>query len=356
MSEVTRGPQPPGIRKHLRGSILSILITTLPVQRITTLLQLFLVIIAIGLSVAVILIHSCTIFSTPSSILYISNRPALYSSCLAIASFLLHFVLAARTPPPEVTNQEPRFLPYKQYVMFGLVVVTTIPNALACVALFLRRRDLDHKRLVNVVESVRSVHGFLFEVCGHICAPIRLTQIISFPPYQTLGKNLEAYRMKHEWPRTIRLTRAIITSAVIPQGTLLISGAICLFVIDFDFEILWFLPCLMLWSQLALSIVMALFGETVRSAPTRPLKLSIVFYGITAVASSCLAAAGVALHLQLTFVQQYLFLQVALVWTSYRLMTVIHNILPTRVANDRDRGDVEIAAGAIMVSFPLRRW
>ena len=139
-------------------------------QQITSLIQISLVIIAIGLPVAVILLHSCTVFSTPSSIVYISNPPALSSSCLAIASFLLHLVLAVRTPPPEVTNQDSRFLPYKQYVMFGLIVVTTIPNALACAALFLRRRDQDHNRLANVVKSVCLVHGFLVEVCwSHLC-------------------------------------------------------------------------------------------------------------------------------------------------------------------------------------------
>jgi hypothetical protein len=112
----------------------------------------------------VILFHSRTVFSTPSSIVYISNLPALSSSCLAIASFLLHLILAARTPPPKVTNQDSRFLPYKQYFMFGLVFLTTIPNALSCVAL-LHRRDMDHNRLSNVVKSVCLLHGFLVEVC-----------------------------------------------------------------------------------------------------------------------------------------------------------------------------------------------
>lgn len=158
--------------------------------------------------------------------------------------------------------------------------------------------------------------------------------------------------MKHEWPWVIKLTRATVTAAVVPQVLLFGSGAICLFVIDnFNFKILWLLPCLMLWSQLALSIVMALFGKTASIAPMRPLKLSIIFYGITAVTSSCLAAAGIALHWQLTFVQQYLFLQAALVWTSYRLMTVIHNILPTRAAKDSGQGDAKTtAAEANMVS------
>lgn len=137
-------------------------------QRIMSFLQLFLVIITIGLSVAVILFHSCIIFSTPSSIVYISNLPAFSSSCLAIASFLLHFVLAARTPLAEVTNHDSGSLPYKQYIMFGLVVITTIPNALACAALFHRRHDLDHDRLVNAVKSVCLVHMFLVEVCHSI--------------------------------------------------------------------------------------------------------------------------------------------------------------------------------------------
>lgn len=60
---------------------------------------------------------------------------------------------------------------------------------------------------------------------------------------------------------------------------------------------------------------MTLFGTT-RKAP-RPLKLNIVFYAITAIASSFIAAAGIALHWQLTFIEQYLFLQVLLVWASY---------------------------------------
>ncbi|KAH9159589.1 hypothetical protein EDB89DRAFT_2083458 [Lactarius sanguifluus] len=90
----------------------------------------------------------------------------------------------------------------------------------------------------------------------------------------------------------------------------------------------------MLWTQFALSIVMTLFGTT--SKAPRPLKLNIVFYGITAVASSCIAAAGIALHWQLTFVEQYLFLQALVVWASYRLMTVIHKILPSK---DRESTD-----------------
>jgi len=134
------------------------------ISRITSFLQLFFVIVAIGLSGAVILFHSWTVFSTPFSIVFISNLPAVSSSCLAIASFLLHLVLAARTPLPKVTNQDSRFLPYKQYFMFGLVVLTTIPNALSCAALF-RRRDLDQNRLVNVVKLVCLLNGFLVEVC-----------------------------------------------------------------------------------------------------------------------------------------------------------------------------------------------
>jgi hypothetical protein len=265
----------------------------------------------------VILFHSRTVFSTPSSIVYISNLPALSSSCLAIASFLLHLILAARTPPPKVTNQDSRFLPYKQYFMFGLVFLTTIPNALSCVAL-LHRRDMDHNRLSNVVKSVCLLHGFLVEM---------------------LGKNLEVYRMKPDWIRMMRLSRATVIVAVVLQALLLGSGVICLFVIDF--EILWLLPCLMLWTQFALSIVMAFFGATGK-AP-RPLILNVVFYGITAIASSCITVAGIVLHWQLTFVMQYLFLQALLIWASYRLMTVIHNILPTK---DRGRGNFETAHGS----------
>jgi len=131
--------------------------------RIASLIQIVLVIVAVGLSGAVILFHSWTVFSTPSSIVYISNLPALSSSCLAIASFLLHLILAVKTPPPKVTNRDSRFLPNKQYVMFGLVVLATIPNALSCATLFIRR-DLEHIRLANVVKVVCLLHGFLIEV------------------------------------------------------------------------------------------------------------------------------------------------------------------------------------------------
>ncbi|KAF8907001.1 hypothetical protein CPB84DRAFT_1844124 [Gymnopilus junonius] len=271
-----------------------------------SLLQLFLVIVAIGLSGAVIVFHTSTVFSTPSSIVYISNLPALSSSCLAVASFLLHLVLAARTPPPKVTNEDSRFLPYKQYIMFGLVALTTIPNALSCAALF-HRRDADHNRLVNVVRLVCLLHGFLVEA---------------------LGKNFEVYRMKPRRSRTMRLARATVIVAVVLQALLLGSGAVCLFVIDFDYDILWLLPSLMLWTQFALSIVVIFFRT---SKASRPLKLNVVFYGVTAVASLCLAAAGVAL----------------LVWASYRLMTVLHQILLTR---DRGRDDVEASPGSNMAS------
>ncbi|KAF8264967.1 hypothetical protein EI94DRAFT_1053287 [Lactarius quietus] len=116
----------------------------------------------------------------------------------------------------------------------------------------------------------------------------------------------------------IAVARATITTAVALQALLLGSGVVCLFVIGF--EILWLLPCLMLWTQFALSIVMTIFGTT---------------------------AAGIALHWQLTFVEQYLFLQALLVWASYRLMSVIHKILPTK---DRDQDDVETAHGSNMAS------
>jgi hypothetical protein len=87
------------------------------------------------------------------------------------------------------------------------------------------------------------------------------------------------------------------------------------------------------------------FGTT--SKAPRPLKLNMAFYGITAVASSCIAAASIVLRWQLMFVEQYLFLQALLVWASYRLMTVIHKILPTE---DSDRDDVETAHGPNMAS------
>ncbi|THH17295.1 hypothetical protein EW146_g3485 [Bondarzewia mesenterica] len=141
-----------------------------------SLLQIFLVIIAIELSRAVILFHSWTIFSTPSSIIYIFNLPGLSSSCLAITSFLLHLVLAVRTPPPKLTNQDLRFLPYKQYFMFSLIVLTTIPNALSCAALFYHR-DLDHNHLANIFKLVCLLHGFLIEALL-VWASYRLMTVI----------------------------------------------------------------------------------------------------------------------------------------------------------------------------------
>ncbi|KAG9004864.1 hypothetical protein FRB90_010672 [Tulasnella sp. 427] len=63
---------------------------------------------------------------------------------------------------------------------------------------------------------------------------------------------------------------------------------------------------------------------------TRPLVLNAVFHGIAAVASSCLAFAGIILQWRLTFVEQYLFLQALLVWSTYRLSTVLHDILPSK--------------------------
>jgi len=198
------------------------------IHRITSLLQLFLVIIAIGLSGATILFHSWTVFSTPSNIVYISNLPAVSSSCLAIASFLLHLVLATRTPPPKVTNRDSRFLLYKQHFLFGLLVLTTIPNALLCKALF-RHRDLEHNRLANVVKLVCLLHGFLVEVRRpSIPHPVvnedLLIFFLSLSPWQMLGKNLEVYRMKHKRFRVIKLARATVTAAVVLQILLLGSG------------------------------------------------------------------------------------------------------------------------------------
>ncbi|KAF9784460.1 hypothetical protein BJ322DRAFT_848307 [Thelephora terrestris] len=103
----------------------------------------------------------------------------------------------------------------------------------------------------------------------------------------------------------------------------------------------------MLWTQFALSVVMISFGPT--SKPTsnsrRPLMLNIAFYGITAVASSGLTVAGIVIHWQFTFANQYLFLQALFVWASYHLMTVIHQTMPN---NDRDRDDVEDTIGPNM--------
>ena len=130
---------------------------------ISSLFHLFLFAITIGLSGAVIIFHSWTAFSTPSSTVYIANLAALSSLCLAVASFLLHIVLAVRTLPPSVTNRDSRSIPYKQYLMFGLVVVAAIPNALSTAALF-RHRDLEHSYLANVVKLVCLLHGFLVEV------------------------------------------------------------------------------------------------------------------------------------------------------------------------------------------------
>jgi len=179
-----------------------------------------------------------------------------------------------------VTNQDSRFLPYKQYFLFfGLLVLTTIPNALLCNALF-RHRDLKHNRLANVVKLVCLLRGFLVEM---------------------LGKNFEVYRMKHEQVRVIKLARATVTAAVVLQVLLLGSGVPCHFVIDL--EILWLLPSFMLWTQFALCVVMFPLGTT--STVRRPLELNILFHGVTAVASLCLAAAGIVLHWQLTFVEQY---------------------------------------------------
>jgi hypothetical protein len=92
-----------------------------------------------------------------------------------------------------------------------------------------------------------------------------------------------------------------------------------------------------------------------------------IFYGVTTVASSCLAVAGIVLHWQLTFaiissclavagivlhwqltfVEQFLFLQAPLVWATYRLSTVVHEILPTK---DRNLDDIENTPGSNMVS------
>ena len=105
----------------------------------------------------------------------------------------------------------------------------------------------------------------------------------------------------------------------------------------------------MLWTQFALSVVMISFGPTSKptSNPRRPLMLNIAFYGITAVTSSGLTVAGIVIHWQFTFANQYLFLQALLVWASYHLMTVIHKTMPN---NDRDRDDVEATTGFNMAS------
>lgn len=166
---------------------------------------------------------------------------------------------------------------------------------------------------------------------------------LSLSFYQTLGKNLEVYRMKHGWIRAMKLARATVTTAVVLQVLRIGSGAPCLFVIDL--EILWLLPSLMLWMQFALSIAMIPFATT--SSVRRPLKPNIVFYGITTVASFCLAVTGIVLHWQLMFVEQYLFLQAMLVWGTYRLSTLIHEILPTKT---HDSDNIKTAPGANIVS------
>jgi hypothetical protein len=75
-----------------------------------------------------------------------------------------------------------------------------------------------------------------------------------------------------------------------------------------------------------------------------------IFYGVTAVASLCLAVAGIILHWQLMFIEQYLFLQAPLVWATNRLLTVIHEILPTK---DHDLDDIETPGSNMMSSCAM---
>lgn len=169
-----------------------------------------------------------------------------------------------------------------------------------------------------------------------------LTSSLSLASCQTLGENLQVYRMKHKRVCTTKLARHVVAAAVVLQALLFGVGASCLFVIDR--EILWLLPSLMLWTQFLLSIVLIVCG-TASKAP-RPLKLDAVFYGSAAIASSCLVGVGLALGWPLTFIEQYLFLQALLVWASYRPMARVESIPPTE---DRHREYAETAPRSYLV-------
>ncbi len=77
---------------------LSKLLTADRLARLTSLLHASLVSLSFTCSVTAILILFLPVFSSPSSIVFISNRTAAVSSCIAASSPFLHLVLALKTP------------------------------------------------------------------------------------------------------------------------------------------------------------------------------------------------------------------------------------------------------------------
>ena len=97
----------------------------------------------------------------------------------------------------------------------------------------------------------------------------------------------------------------------------------------------------MLSTQFALYSVM-LYHKVVSSVQ-RQLVLNIVFHGVAALASLSLAIVGIVLKWCLTFVEQYLFLQALFVWSTYRLSSVLHEVLPGK---ERSAFDPKTASGS----------
>lgn len=138
---------------------------------------------------------------------------------------------------------------------------------------------------------------------------------------------MEVYGMPDQWIQAFKAARRTITTGVILESLLFLSGAPCLFVLDrINREFLWLLPSFMLWTQFTLYGVM--LYHKVASSIRRQLVLNIIFYGVAALASLALAIVGIVLQWHLTFVEQYLFLQALFIWLMYRLSSVLHEVLP----------------------------
>ncbi len=110
------------------------------------------------------------------------------------------------------------------------------------------------------------------------------------------------------------------------QFSLAVVGAVGLYLPNrlTDREILWLLPSLMFWTEFGVTVII-FYRARDHERYRRLLSLATVFNLLCATASSILGALGVTFRWRSMFFQQYLLVQLLLVWSFFRIHSVVHN-------------------------------
>ncbi|KAI0693432.1 hypothetical protein C8T65DRAFT_744706 [Cerioporus squamosus] len=120
--------------------------------------------------------------------------------------------------------------------------------------------------------------------------------------------------------------RCVAIPGVSLQFSLAVVGAVGLYLPNrlTDREILWLLPSLMFWTEFGVTVII-FYRARDHERYRRLLSLATVFNLLCATASSILGALGVAFRWRSMFFQQYLLVQLLLVWSFFRIHSVVHN-------------------------------